>query len=75
MKPEMVPLLLCGLFCLLPIFLMVGTWMFLSSVANRHLRLDRSSHVDKDSIEHSIWEFTKLTREDLKARGKKEEKE
>ena len=75
MSPQTIPWILCGGLCVLPVFLMIVTFQFLSLVTNRHFALERSVHVDKNQIKHVHMELTWLTREERKLHGRKEVEE
>jgi hypothetical protein len=73
MSPQMIPWLLCGALCLLPLCVGSGSFWILSFITNRHFTLERSVHIDENKIKHSHFELTWLTREERKSRGKVEE--
>jgi hypothetical protein len=75
MSPTLIPWLLCGALCILP--LMVGTGVFFAwcQFTNRIPSRDMAEYLDDDGHKHVRTEWVMLTRQERKFRLEPEEPE
>jgi hypothetical protein len=66
MSPQVIPWLLCSLFCIIPVVIGSLTFYLWIQFTNRMPRRDITSYTDDVGRIHTVTEWVNISREELK---------